>query len=218
MAVFAYNPVTVSSWSKEVLNKLNGETESVNECSKKFNEQIEKLVQPNVWTGAAASQNYQNFMETHQALITFVNKFGMAFEEAMNSVNKSVNELEVANLGRDTNVLETFGTLNYNQISALSEENINKDVVRYDYAAIIDIGNVLNQIKGTLEKVSESLKVKINELDNGSSMWDGEAAEKSKERLQQTLSTNMQKVFESLNVCISNITAAAKDAEVADRG
>lgn len=218
MAVFAYNPVTVSSWSKEVLNKLNGETESVNECSKKFNEQIEKLVQPNVWTGAAASQNYQNFMETHQALITFVNKFGMAFEEAMNSVNKSVNELEVANLGRDTNVLETFGTLNYNQISALSEENINKDVVRYDYAAIIDIGNVLNQIKGTLEKVSESLKVKINELDNGTSMWDGEAAEKSKERLQQTLSTNMQKVFESLNVCISNITAAAKDAEVADRG
>ena len=218
MAVFAYNPVTVSSWSKEVLNKLNGETESINECSKKFNEQIEKLVQPNVWTGAAASQNYQNFMETHQALITFVNKFGMAFEEAMNSVNKSVNELEVANLGRDTNVLETFGTLNYNQISALSEENINKDVVRYDYAAIIDIGNVLNQIKKTLEKVSDSLKVKINELNNGTSMWDGEAAEKSKERLQQTLTTNMQKVFESLNVCISNITAAAKDAQVADRG
>ena len=218
MAVFAYNPVTVSSWSKEVLNKLNGETESINECSKKFNEQIEKLVQPNEWTGAAASQNYQNFMETHQALITFVNKFGMAFEEAMNSVNKSVNELEVANLGRDTNVLETFGTLNYNQISALSEENINKDVVRYDYAAIIDIGNVLNQIKKTLEKVSDSLKVKINELNNGTSMWDGEAAEKSKERLQQTLTTNMQKVFESLNVCISNITAAAKDAQVADRG
>lgn len=218
MAVFAYNPVTVSSWSKEVLNKLNGETESVNECSKKFNEQIEKLVQPNVWTGAAASQNYQNFMETHQALITFVNKFGMAFEEAMNSVNRSVNELEVANLGRDTNVLETFGTLNYNQISALSEENINKEVIRYDYAAIIDIGNVLNQIKGTLEKVSESLKVKINELNNGTSMWDGEAAEKSKERLQQTLTTNMQKVFESLNVCINNITAAAKDAQAADRG
>lgn len=218
MAVFAYNPVSVSSWSKEVLNKLNGETESVNECSKKFNEQIEKLVQPNVWTGAAASQNYQNFMETHQALITFVNKFGMAFEEAMNSVNKSVNELEVANLGRDANVLETFGTLNYNQISALSEENINKEVIRYDYAAIIDIGNVLNQIKGTLEKVSESLKVKINELNNGTSMWDGEAAEKSKERLQQTLTTNMQKVFESLNVCINNITAAAKDAQAADRG
>ena len=75
MAVFAYNPDAAKSWANSVVNYLNGGSESVSACSRRFSEQIEKLVQPNVWTGAAAAKNYQNFMDTHQAMIKFINSF-----------------------------------------------------------------------------------------------------------------------------------------------
>ena len=76
MSVFAYNPEAAKSWSSSIIEFLNGGSDSVGACSKKFSEQIEKLVQPNVWTGAAAAKNYQNFLETHQSLIKFINDFG----------------------------------------------------------------------------------------------------------------------------------------------
>lgn len=216
MSVFAYNPEAVKSWANSVLNYLNGGSESISACSKRFSEQIEKLVQPNVWTGAAAAQNYQNFLETHQALVNFVNSFGEAFEQAMNSINQSVANLEISNLGTNTNVSSSFGTLSYDQLTALSQENINKDVVRYDYATISSIGAALNSILSNLEGINTSLNSKINELNNGSAVWDGSAAESAKESLLNTLKNNMTKVMEALNVCIKNIAAAAEAAQIAD--
>ena len=162
-------------------------------------------------------KNYQNFLETHQALVNFINSFGDAFQNAMNSVNQSVANLEVANLGTDTNVESAFGTLTYDQLTALSEQNITKDVVRYDYATISEIGSALNQIFTTLQDVNSSLNNKINELNNGSSMWDGEAAESAKENLANVLKTNMTKVNETLNICIKNISDAAAAAQAADK-
>ncbi len=218
MAVFAYNPEAVKAWANSVVNYLNGGSESVSSCSRRFSEQIEKLVQPNVWTGAAAAKNYQNFMETHQAMIKFINSFGEAFEGAMNSINASVAQLEIANLGVDTNVASKFGSLSYEQISALSAENINKEVVRYDYATIISIGSALNSIVQELEGVKTGLNSKINELNNGSAIWDGNAAESSKESLLATLENNMKAVLEGLQVCINNISGAAEAAQMADTG
>lgn len=218
MSVFAYNPDAVRMWANGVINYVNGGNDSINGCSRKFSEQIEKLVQPNVWTGAAAAQNYRNFLETHQALITFANSFGNAYQEAMNAINRSVADLEVANLGSDTNVSSTFGTLTYDQMTALSEENINKDVVRYDYATISSIGAALNQILNDLQAVNTNLNNRISELDNGSGMWDGTAAANAKESLSRTLKTNMDKVVETLNICIKNISSAAEAAQAADTG
>ena len=216
MAVFAYNPDAAKSWANSVVNYLNGGSESVSACSRRFSEQIEKLVQPNVWTGAAAAKNYQNFMDTHQAMIKFINSFGEAFEGAMNSINKSIAELEIANLGADTNVTSKFGSLSYEQISALSMENINKDVVRYDYATIMEIGTALNSIVGDLETIKTGLNNKINELNNGSAIWDGNAAEAAKESLINTLNNNMKAVLEGLQICIKNINEAASAAQMAD--
>lgn len=218
MSIFAYDPNATKTWADGVVNYLNGGVDSISNISKKFNEQIENLVQPNVWTGAAASKNYQNFLETHQALVNFSNSFGQAFEESMNSINRSVSNLEVSNLGTDSNVSSSFGTLTFDQLNALSQENINKDVVRYDYATIINIGSNLNTIYNSLEQVYAGLENKINELNNGSSIWDGDAAENAKQTLLNTLKTNMDKVLESLNVCISNIKTAAEAAQTADRG
>lgn len=218
MSVFAYNPEAAKSWANAVVNYLNGGAESVEGVSKKFNEQIEKLVQPNVWTGTAALQNYQNFLDTHQALVNFINGFGQTFEEAMNELNKSVAQLETSNLGNASGISSSFGTLTYNQLSALSQENINKDVVRYDYATIQGIGTALNGILSSLTTINERLVSEINKLNNGSSIWDGNAAESAKESLSTTLKNNMDKVIEALNVCIKNISGAAEAAQAADQG
>ena len=163
MSVFAYNPDSARTWANSVVNYLNGGGESVSACSKQFNEQVEKLVQPNVWTGSAAAQNYQNFMDTHNALIKFINSFGDSFQEAMNSVNKSVANLETSNLGVDTNVSSAFGNLSYDQLATLSEENVNKSEVRYDYATISSIGSALKNIESSLENIHTGLKSKIQE-------------------------------------------------------
>lgn len=217
MSVFAYNPESAKVWADSVVTYLNGDSNSIYACSKKFDEQIERLVQPNVWTGAAASQNYQNFMAMHQALINFTNSFGEAFQEAMNSINKNIASLEISNLGADTNVSTTFGILTYNQLSQLSEENVNKVEVRYDYATITSIGSELSKIEATLEEVSGNLKRKIEELNSGVSIWDGDAAENVKENLLNVVDTNMSTVSESLQLCIGNISAAAEAAQLADQ-
>ena len=216
MAVFQYDPELAKKWSNEVVDYLNGEGDSVFVCSKKFNEQMEKLVQPDVWTGSAASKNYQDFIATHNALIKFTNTFGDTFQEAMNKVNKSVADLELANLGKDTNVSSTFGTLSYNQLSALSEENINKSYVRYNYATIISIGSVLKNIRVSLENVNEGLKRKISELNSGSNIWDGDASENAKDSLLDVLNSNMPEIFDSLDTCIKNIETAGENAQAAD--
>lgn len=211
MSVFAYDPEGVKSWANSVINYLNGDADSINSCSKRFGEQIEKLVQPNVWTGAAAAQNYQNFIETHQALINFVNSFGNSFQEAMNSVSSIVNQLETSNLGASTNVSADLG-MSYNQLAALSQENINQAVVRYDAATIASIGTALNAILTDLNNINGQLSSKINELNNGSGIWDGDGAEKSRESLINTLESNMNAVTEKLNICIKNISTAAENA------
>ena len=217
MSVFVYNPESVKTWARNVVSYLNGGDESVYTCSKKFGEQIEILVQPNVWTGAAAAQNYQNFMETHKALISFTNAFGSAFEEAMNVINTKVNDLEISNLGIDTNISATFGQLTYDRISQLSEENINKDVTTYDYMTIIEIGTTLNKIQSDLEKVTTSLKTKLEELNSGVGTWDGDAASSAKENLLNIVNKNMSVISEGLQICIKNISAAAQAAQQADQ-
>lgn len=216
MAVFAYNPDTIKTWGNSVLNYLNGGSESVEICSKKFSEQIEKLVQPNVWTGAAAYANYQQFMTAHKTLNNFANLFGSAFESAMNTVNANVARLEQANLGGNTNV-GSFSNLDFNTLTSLSEQNIKSDVVTYDTATILSIGSELKSIVGMLENVNNGLKAKLEEINNQSGMWDGNAAESAKTELLNVLSSNMTKIFEILNVCVSNISTAAEQAQTADR-
>ena len=218
MVGFAYDPERVRVWANEVVNYLNGGNVSINNCSKKFSEQIEKLVQPNVWTGAAAAKNYQNFLDAHQSMINFVNKFGRVFEEAMNSENRSLARLESSNLAPDTNVASTFGTLSYEQLNALSEQNILKDHTTYDYVTISSIGEELKNILFQVESVKTDLVNKINEINNESGMWDGNKADESRKILKDALDTGMNDIEETLNICISNISVAAENARVYEQG
>lgn len=215
MAIFAYDPSAAKTWANAIINYINGGAVSISSVSKRFDEQIEALIQPNVWTGDAASKNYQNFLDTHQALVNFSNSFGQAFEESMNSVNTSVSNLEISNLGTDSNV-SSFGGLSFEQLKALTPATIATDVVRYDYAKISGIGEKLNTIQSDLDSIYKLLESKINELDSGSSIWDGDAAGSAKTTLLTTLKNNMDAVMENLTICISNIRTAAEAAEAAD--
>ena len=213
MAIFEYDGKEVNAWANTIIKYLE---EDVASCSKKFNEQIERLIQPKVWKGAAAARNYHDFMETHNALLTFINSFGTAFQDVMIAVNKGVASLEIANLGKDTNVGSSL-SLNYSQHNALTEENIGKEKEVYDYATIQDIGGNLNHIRVSLNDVYSNMKTKIAEINNGSGFWEGNAAEKAKDELTTTLTTNMDKVLECLEKCISNITKSGENAQAADR-
>ena len=214
---FVYEPIAAKNWANSVVESLNGGGgESVKSCSTKFNEQMEKLVQPNVWTGAAAAKNFQNFMETHNALVRFSNEFGNSFSEAMNNVAKSIENLEVSNLGADTTVASNFGQLSFTQLTEMSEANINKEIVTYDYGIISEIGASLANIKTTLEGVKAQLSTLLARLNSGEKIWDGNAAQNARETLTNVLDTNMNQIFEALNTCINNISEAAAAAQTAD--
>ncbi len=215
---FVYNPDSVKNWSNSLIKIISGEEDSVSSCARKFNELVSELVKPQVWTGAAAYQNYQNFMETHNALVAFSNEFGDAFAQTMNEVARSVAGLEVSNLGFDTNVSQSFGELSFNQLSQMAAENINKEIVTYDYEVISNIGASLKQIKEKLDGVKVNLLTTINRLNSGEGIWDGDAAEAAKNTLTNTADTNMTKIYSNLDICISNINAAAMAAQSADRG
>ncbi len=217
MMAFVYDPALAKEWSNDIVQMINGGEISINQISKKFSEQLEVLVQPNVWTGAAAKANYQNFLQTHQDLVNFSNQFGQAFSESMNEVNRSVANLEEINLGTDSNVSSTFGALSFDKLTELSEANVFVESVTYDYSQISSIGDALNEISRSLTELNENLTSKINELDNGKGMWDGNAAESTKAKLNSVLNNNMPKIMESLGVCIKNISEAAVNAQAADR-
>ncbi len=212
MAIFRYDPIEINTWSNRVARYLD---ENVANCSTKFKEQMDKLAEPNVWTGAAAAQNYQDFTDTHKALIKFINAFGSSFQEAMNSVNKNVANLEVSNLGTSTNVGSSMN-LSYSNISDITPSTIAQEAVVYDYITISEIGTSLNTIKQELSDVYESLKNEIARLNDGSGLWDGDAAGSAHEELTTTLTTNMDSVLESLDICIKNISQAAQNAQNAD--
>lgn len=214
---FGYKSNEAKIWANRVIECLNGDADSVRSCSIKFNAQMEELVQPNVWTGSAAMKNFQNFMDVHQSLINFVNAFGNSFSEAMTEVAQGVANLEVQNLG-NSSVATTFGQLDFAQLTAMSETNINTtEDPYYDYNIIQSIGSELKSIKGTLVIVKDKLISEISLLNNAD-FWVGNAAERAKEELLNVVNTNTEIIFKNLDICINNISAAAEAAQMADQG
>ena len=213
MAIFTFDPEGVRVWCNNIIECLNGDFNSVKCCSKKLDEQLEILIQPNVWTGEAAYENYQKFLETHQSLLNFVNRFGIAFEESMNEISRGVVNLESISEDNKNN----FGRLSFSQISELSMLNVKKDVVTYDYVQISNVCFTLKSILLELEAINNNMNKKLDELNNGSGIWDGEAAENAKQLLSSILKNNMKIVFDNLNCCINNISIAAENAKLVDR-
>ncbi len=219
MGTFVYNPEGVKTWSNELLRVIDGDGNSIASCLKEMSNSISELVQPNVWTGDAAFQNYNNFMTTYNTLADFSKKFGLAFAETMEEVATQVAGLERNNLGVETNVDPLFGEngLTLNEISQMAESTINKEIVTYNYDAILRIGETLAKIKSTLDDVHSNLNATINKLGDDS-IWAGNAAETAKSSLLQTINDHLPEIYANLDTCISNIKMAAEAASMADTG
>ncbi len=214
MATFTYEPEQFKSWATAVKNYLNGESDSIKKITEDFTAQMETLVQPNVWTGPAASQNFENFKDTHNALVQFINNFGDVFTQAMRELNATVQDLETGNLGNAATVNVTLD--DYNAIQNLADQNINVTTVKYDYATISNIGVELNKIATNLENVKSSLDSKLGEVGTSSEIWGGNKAENSKNDLKTSLENGYRSVKQNLDICISNIKTAAENASSVD--
>ena len=217
MATFAFYPDAAKSWATKVIGYLNGESDSVKYCSKKFEEQLKQLVQPDVWTGTAAAQNYQNFLTAHEILVKFINGFGEQFQKTMSNAASATNALEMNNYGSSM-VSQKFGNLDYAKLTDLSKSTIDKDYVTYNYEVISSIGKSLSEIRSIIDTVNTNLQKEINVLGDGN-VWNGSSAERAKTDLLGELNNGnygIKKINEALDICIKNINDAAEAARLAD--
>lgn len=213
---FTFDPDRVNIWVNDVNTCLNGEEPSLYRTCMLFNEQLQKLVQPDVWTGSAAARNYQAFVETHNIMVDFINLFSSVFKEKMSYITYELMDMENDKYFYDYSILNMFGVLNYNNLKKLSEQNINKSIIRYDYNTISAIKNALNIIFDDLTEVRKTLEGKLEVLNDNTGLWDGSAALNAKEDLSNLLKTNMDKIFEHLDTCINNIELALENAKSVD--
>ena len=216
MSVFTYNQANIKAWSNSILNYLNGGDNSFESCSRKFTEQIDNLAKPNVWTGEAAQANFNDFLETQKAFKAFVDSFGLAYQEAMNSLKSAVAMLESNNLGNSSSITDIVGDISYNQLSDVSASVIVTDHVTYNYNEIVNISNNLANIKISLDEVNSNLNSEISKIGEDSDIWGGSGAETSKQNLLSVLQKNMDAINSSLDRCISNIKTAADNAQQFD--
>ena len=216
MSVFTYNQANIKAWSTNIMNYLNGGDSSFETCSRKFTEQIDNLAKPNVWTGAAAQANFNDFLETQKAFKAFADSFGSGYQQAMNALRSNVANLEQSNLGTTASITDSIGDISYTSLSDLSASVITTDHVTYDYNEIVSISNNLSNIKGILDEIYSKLQSEISRIGEGSDIWGGSGAETSKQNLLDVLSKNMEVVNANLERCISNIKTAADNAQQLD--
>ena len=217
--MFIFNPAEVRTWAGRVLNNFNGgDSNTAIGCSKEFGQQLEKLVQPNVWTGDAAKKNYQDFIETNNMMVALINDFGRKFEESLNQAARLVSDMEVANLGADTTVVASYGGLSYEQLSELSQSSFNTDVVRYNYTAISEIHDALTSILRRLDDtVFKNTVDRLNEIGHGTGdIWEGTAAQTANQSLVAFLNKYKEEIDAQFSRCINNINQALQNAQQLD--
>lgn len=210
----SYNPDKFKAWANEVMSFIDGASVSINSCSKLFGGEMEKLVQPGVWSGDAAKKNYELFKQTHDALVKLTNGFSKAFEEGMNGVNASLKSLELTNLGSDTNTAN-YGNLNATQIEEAALLNVATDEVVYDYGKMDSISETLKSINQKLDGVVTDMKKKISSLTTSGAMT-GASANELVSKLNECITTNYDAASESIGKCVANINQASRNARNAD--
>ena len=202
MKAFACQPDALKIWANNVFNYLNGDSDSIIFCIKKLQVQIETLTEPNIWTGPLANNCYQKLLDIYQNLINFFNHFSESLTISLNSLNTSLQHLEIV----DSNLNQTltdYNPLKYPQLP--NNQNLKTDTITWNYNKIFPISLELEHILTTLEKINVSLRQKIDELNNESGIWDGNSAAQTKENLTHILSTYMPKIMENIQICINNI-------------
>ncbi len=208
---FYYEPNGFENWTRTIVNYLcgGGKSDSVSGISESFKAQMRKLVEKGVWTGTAAKQNYDNFKQTLNSLIQFINSFGTVYAQSMTEFNKKLQQLEQSNLGNGS---ISAANPSYSDMDNLAEELGNQTDITYNYEVITSIGNELNNILNNLETLKGKIDSELDKVGSGSNIWAGNLASRTKEELKNELSKGYNTIKENLNVCITNIKTAAQNA------
>lgn len=221
MAVFTYDAQLVKNWATRLINLFNGGSESIANCTTKFsNIMNSELALPDVWTGPAAVKNYNNFIETYNAVAKLFSDFGLEFTEMMKEINQNVASLETANLGDASSISGVLNDLSFEGVKPIDPNglsNINKEYVRYAMDKIEDAAGKLNETYEEFQSVLQNMLNTISELDSGKGIFDGNAARASQERLSGVITKNREEINKGLTTCINNIKEAAESARNADR-
>lgn len=217
MSVFRYDKEMVRNWATKINGLISGGGDSFRESFYKFIAQMEIMVEPGTWTGSAAAKNFQNMDETLGVMIRFSNEFGTGFTSAIKSVNDAVADLEINNLGTDTDVANALNSLEYQNIKDNSGNiTVQKDLVTYNKEKLAEVTSNLTNIKSNMSSLSSKLTSDLEQLNNGTGMWDGELAERTKESLTSVAQRNLDTIIENLGKCISNVEQATEAARQFD--
>lgn len=213
MESFVYDATAVRNWASRVDDLIGGSGSgsnglSISQCTKKFNETLEQLVRPNVWNGEGAKENYKWFIKATNSLVSLMNAFVSTFSQTTGEYAKKVQQLEKMTLGLDSNIANTFGSLNAQQLAKLSEVNVRDDCVQYNYKVLDSILNSLKVIISQVELVKNDILNVIDQIGEGSNFWTGDFANDFRVQLRSVLLSGMGDVDNNLNTCINNIEYA----------
>lgn len=205
---FVYDPAQVSAWCRIVTDYISGGGDSFQNCLKKLNEQLEKLVQPNVWSGESAKANYDNFIQASNSFVSFLNSFNGVFSTTMTEFAKNVQNLEVSTLGVNSNIMGTFGTIDRVALDSMSQTNVNTDKVVYNFNVLNDIFDNLRSISQMLGASYDGLNKTLNQIGDNSEFWTGDTANQMRAELQKILTNSYNEWYALLEQCTNNIMEA----------
>ncbi len=219
--IFRYDPELFSKWVRDIDSLIAGDGLDVRSFSsevKDFQGVMGELVQPGVWEGSAAYANYNNMYEALCTMVTFYRNFDEAFVNSMKSATEQIAQLEISNLGADTNIAGVLSNFEAQTISANAADLANKEKVVYDIAKISMIGAKLKKLQYEMSITNSRLAQYLSMLDNGSGMWDGNLALNVRGQLTQVVQKDSNDIFNAIEKCIQNIIEAGASAEIVNNG
>ena len=216
MPIFRYDIEKVRTWANGINNLISGDGDSFRAAFNKFVAQMQIMVEPGTWTGSAAQKNFQNMDETFNTMVRFSNTFGTTFTDAIKSINDQVANLEISNLGTDTNVSGALNSLEYINIKSFEQANVQIDKVTYDPVKLATVTAELNTILNSIDNIHNELTRQLDYLDNGTGIWDGELAYSAKSTLTSIMQSNLTSIMDNLRKCISNVELATEAARQFD--
>lgn len=212
---WGYDPDGVKNWSKKIINHLSGDYDSFKSVASKFKGPLSNLVSAKVWAGDAAAKNYEDFTNTYNSFVKFLNNFSSVFSENMNSFNSSLNAMEIANLGSDTNILSELGVQSI-PVSEIEKDIIKTSIAVYDHAKMTEISEAMKNISDEITSIREATLQDVNLIGEDSNIWYGEAAASLNTQLTEILGKPIDDIKAGLDKCIQNIKIAAENAAGAD--
>ena len=104
--------------------------------------------------------------------------------------------------------------VDYNKLSTDFDNNVDTQVVSYNYAKIAEINENLNNVKIAFQNfISDTITFVESNIDSGIGTWDGGFAESWKDGLKASLNKNKDDISASIDVCLNNIKEALANAQ-----